>query len=154
LTSLDTGTRLARFAWQEMFEMKGRPERFRPLKNRFVATAITVAAGAFLSFYGARAVWPIFGSANQMLAALALLAVAVWLAARRRKRLFVVIPMVLMFAITLSALGMEIYEHLFVKLDVVLLAISAVLMCLSLVLAAFAAKALFGRGSPATGPTE
>ncbi|UCH77432.1 MAG: carbon starvation protein A, partial [Candidatus Coatesbacteria bacterium] len=86
LTSLDTGTRLARFAFQELFERKGRPERLRPLRNRFTATAVTVAGGAFLAFYGAKTVWPLFGSANQMLAALALLAVTAWLAARGRKR--------------------------------------------------------------------
>lgn len=152
LTSLDTGTRLARFAWQEMFEVKDRPERLRPLKNRFTATAVTVAAGAFLAFYGAKTVWPIFGSANQMLAALALLAVAVWLAARGRKRLFVLVPMVLMFVITLSALALKIYEYLFVKANVVLLAISVALMALSLVLAALSAKSLLRRGPPATGP--
>ncbi len=146
LTSLDTATRLARFAFQELFETKSRPERFRPLRNRFVATAITVAAGTFLAFYGAKTVWPIFGAANQMLAALALLAVAAWLAARGRKRLFVLIPMALMFAITLSALGFTIYEYLFVQLDVVLLVVAAALTALSLVLAALSAKAVLGRG--------
>jgi carbon starvation protein len=145
LTSLDTATRLARFAWQETFDVKGRPERFRALRNRFVATAITVAAGAFLAFYGAKTVWPIFGAANQMLAALALLAVATWLAARGRKRLFVLVPMALMFVITLSALGIKIYEYVFVKLNLVLLILAAALLALSVVLAALSAKALFGK---------
>jgi carbon starvation protein len=147
LTSLDTGTRLARFAWQEMFDVKGRPELFRPLKNRFTATAFTVAGGAFLAFYGAQVVWPIFGAANQMLAALALLAVAAWLAARGRRRLFVLVPMVLMFVITLSALGIKIYEYLFVEFHPVLLIISAALMALSAVLAALSSRALFRRRS-------
>ncbi len=150
LTSLDTATRLARFAWQEFFDVKGRPERFRPLKNRVTATAITVAGGAFLAFYGAQIVWPIFGAANQMLAALALLAVAAWLAARGRKRLFILIPMVLMFAITLSALGIKMYEYLFVEFHLVLLIISAALLALSVVLAALSAKAVLGKRGAST----
>lgn len=145
LTSLDTGTRLARFAWQETFDVKARPKRFRPLKNRVTATAVTVAGGAFLAFYGARVVWPIFSAANQMLAALALLSVTAWLAARGRKRLFVLVPMALMFVIALSALGIKIYEYAFVKFNPVLLIISAALMTLSVVLAALSAKALFGK---------
>ncbi|MGD8719363.1 MAG: carbon starvation protein A [Candidatus Zixiibacteriota bacterium] len=151
LTSLDTATRLARFSFQELFSVKGRPERFGVLRNRFTATAVTVAGGAFLAFYGAKTVWPIFGSANQMMAALALLAVTVWLSARGRKRIFVLIPMVLMFVITLSALGLKIYHYLFVESNVVLLVISAVLMALSLVLAGLSAKALFRRKAPAAG---
>ncbi|NIT35799.1 MAG: carbon starvation protein A [candidate division Zixibacteria bacterium] len=154
LTSLDTATRLARFAWQEMFDVKARPERFRPVKNRITATAVAVAGGAFLAFYGADAVWPIFGAANQMLAALALLAVAAWLAARGRRRLFVLVPMALMFVITLSALGIKIYEYVFVELNLVLLIISAALMALSAVLAGLSAKAVFGRSPPAARPAE
>jgi len=149
LTSLDTGTRLARFAFQELFEVKGRPARRRVLTNRFTATAVTVAGGAFLAFYGARVVWPIFGAANQMLAALALLAVAVWLTARARKRLFVIIPMVFMFVVTLAALGYKIYEYIFVELNVTLLVVSLVLTALSLALAALSANALWAKKPPA-----
>jgi carbon starvation protein len=138
LTSLDTGTRIARFAFQEFFEWEGRRELFRPLRNRFVATAITVGAGAFLAFYGAKVIWPIFGAANQMLAALALLAVTVWLTALGRKRWFVLLPMVLMFVITLSALSLKLYEYVFIDFNPALLVISAVLLVLSVSLAGLA----------------
>jgi carbon starvation protein len=83
-----------------------------------------------------------------MLAALALLAVTAWLAARGRKRLFVLIPMVLIFAVTLSALGIKIYEYLFVEFHFVLLILAAALMALSVILAALSAKAVFRRGPP------
>jgi carbon starvation protein len=138
LTSLDTGTRIARFAFQEFFEWEGRAELFRPLRNRFVATAVTVGAGAFLAFYGAKVIWPIFGAANQMLAALALLAVTVWLTALGRKRWFVLLPMVLMFVITLSALSLKLYEYVFVDFNPALLVISAALLVLSVSLAGLA----------------
>jgi carbon starvation protein len=146
LTSLDTGTRIARFAFQEFFEWEGHRELFRPLRNRFVATAITVGAGAFLAFYGAKVIWPIFGAANQMLAALALLAVTVWLTALGRKRWFVLLPMVLMFVITLSALSLKLYEYVFIDFNPALLVISAVLLVLSVALAVLAIVSVGRRG--------
>ena len=128
-----------------MFETNGERET-QPVakffRNRFVATAITVALGAFLAFFGAKTVWSIFGAANQMLAALALLAVTVWLAARGKKRLYTLIPMVLMFAITLSALGYKIYQYLFVESNLTLLVVAGILLILSIVLVALSAKSL------------
>jgi len=48
--------------------------------------------------------WPLFGSANQLLAAIALLAVSVWLAARGIRYGFTLLPMIFMFAVTITAL--------------------------------------------------
>jgi carbon starvation protein len=53
----------------------------------------------------------LFGSANQLLAALALLALTVWVANLKKGYSFVLIPMLFMFAVTLTALGMLIYEN-------------------------------------------
>ena len=117
LTSLDTGTRLARFSLQEFFE---RRDGTRPLlaRNRFVATAISVSLAALLAFPEVehpatgevvsawRMIWPIFGSANQLLASLALLAISVWLARRARANWFALLPMVFMFAVTMTSLVM------------------------------------------------
>ncbi len=101
LTSLDTATRLGRFAFQEFFK----DSSVSWLRNRFVATFITIVPGAVLALSGSyRAIWPIFGSANQMLAALALLAGSVWLKKRSKDNRFLVIPMIIMFLVTLSAL--------------------------------------------------
>ena len=111
LTTLDTATRLCRFALQELFTPKagGRP----PLvtRNRYIATLFTVAPAAALAYSGHwETIWPIFGSANQLLAALALLAVALWLRHSKRKTAFLGFPMVAMFLITLSALGLIAYR--------------------------------------------
>jgi carbon starvation protein len=107
LTSLDTATRLARFMFQEFFEVKDQPEKKSVFQNRFVATGITVAVGAALTFSGqTMSIWPVFGSANQLLAALALLALTAWIAYLRKGFLFVMIPMIFMFAVTLTSLGM------------------------------------------------
>lgn len=107
LTSLDTATRLARFMFQEFFEVKDQPEKKSVFQNRFVATGITVAVGVALTFSGqTMSIWPVFGSANQLLAALALLALTAWIAYLRKGILFVMIPMLFMFAVTLTSLGM------------------------------------------------
>jgi carbon starvation protein len=112
LTSLDTATRLARFAFQEFFEKKQATRQGMLSRNRYVATAVTVAVAAVLTASGeAMEMWPIFGSANQLLAALALLAVSIWLARRGTANLFVRIPMYFMFAVTLSSLLTLFYAH-------------------------------------------
>ncbi|MCD6115612.1 carbon starvation protein A [bacterium] len=105
LTSLDTATRLGRFIFQEFFKSDHDSKARSVLTNRFVATFFTVIPGGLLALTGQyQAIWPIFGSANQLLAALALLAGSVWLAKLKEKNTFLVIPMLFMFAVTLSAL--------------------------------------------------
>ena len=114
LTSLDTATRLSRFAMQEFFHKKGLKDEEQSVmfRNRYITTAVCVAVAAILIFSGhGMSIWPIFGSANQLLAALALLSVTVWLTRNRRGNLFVRIPMVLMFIIALSALAVMIYKN-------------------------------------------
>lgn len=134
LTSLDTATRLARFMFQEFFEVKDQPEKKSVLQNRFVATGITVAVGAALTFSGqTMSIWPVFGSANQLLAALALLALTAWIAHLRKGILFVMIPMLFMFAVTLTALGMLIYTNFMVR-NYILSVISILLFSLAIIL--------------------
>jgi carbon starvation protein len=113
LTSLDTATRLGRFIFQEFFR-KENPSPIRVfLTNRFVATFFTILPGGILALSGSyQSIWPIFGAANQLLAALALLAVSVWLAKKQIKNYFVKYPMFIMFAITLSALMVLVYKKI------------------------------------------
>lgn len=134
LTSLDTATRLARFMLQEFFEVKEQPEKKLFLQNRFVATAITVAFGAALTFSGqTMSIWPVFGSANQLLAALALLALTLWVANLKKGYSFVLIPMIFMFAVTLTALAMLIYTN-FIATNYALSIISILLFILAVIL--------------------
>jgi len=108
LTSLDTATRLARFTLQEMFQRGREPRGAAAIisRNRFVATAITAGAAFGLLMMGETLglLWQLFGAANQLLAALALMAATVWLSRTGRGNLFTLIPMVLMYIVTLSAL--------------------------------------------------
>jgi carbon starvation protein len=78
-------------------------------------------------------IWPVFGSANQLLAALALLALTVWIANLRKNFLFTLIPMIFMFAVTLTALAMLVYTNL-IAYNFVLSTISALLFLLAVML--------------------
>lgn len=134
LTSLDTATRLARFMFQEYFESKESEKKSVFVTNRYVSTAITVAFGAALTFSGkTMSIWPVFGSANQLLAALALLALTVWVANLKKGYLFVLIPMIFMFAVTLTALAMLIYTN-FIAANYTLAVISILLFTLAVLL--------------------
>jgi carbon starvation protein len=88
LTSLDTATRLARFALQEFFSKTGLKAEEQSLlsRNRYIATIIGVAFAGLLVISGqGLKIWPFFGAANQLLAALALVSVTVWLSRKGRK---------------------------------------------------------------------
>jgi len=109
LTTLDTCTRLARFIFQEFFEL-------RSARARLLSTLASLAIPAIIVFKDIpgpggilmpawKAIWPVFGASNQLLAALALLVVFAWLRHEKRKTLYVLIPMVFMCVTTLKALA-------------------------------------------------
>ncbi len=134
LTSLDTATRLARFIFQEFFEVKDKTAKSSIFQNRYVATTITVVLGAALTFSGqTMSLWPVFGSANQLLAAIALLALTLWVANLKKGYHFILIPMIFMFAVTLTALAMLIYTN-FIGANYILAIISFLLFTLAVLL--------------------
>ena len=111
LTSLDTATRMGRFMFQELWldGTKGEtPQNVtgykKVLSNPYVATLITVILGVGLGMNGYAKIWALFGSANQLLAALALLAIAAWLANIGRKSFMCWAPMFFMLAVTIFSL--------------------------------------------------
>jgi carbon starvation protein len=110
--------------------------------NMYVATIVTVGASLALLLYGYKNIWPIFGSTNQLLAALALLAVTAWFSRRGKKCLATAIPMVIMFAITLAALGLLAHGYLLgEKPNALLGAVALLLLGLAIVLIAEAVRA-------------
>ena len=142
LTTLDTCTRLARFTFQEYFEDYETRIGKTFTANRYIATLLVVLCSVLLLASGEFTVlWPIFGSANQLLAALALLAVAVWLTKRGVNPTFVVIPMFFMFAVALSSLLLFAIQN-FKNGIYILSVISGILFLLSLVLIVLARKSL------------
>ena len=114
LTSLDTATRLARFMFQEFWidSTKGEtPENVtgykKVLANPYVATVITVVLGVMLGLNGYAKIWALFGSANQLLAALSLLAIATWLGNAGKNNKMFLFPMGFMLIVTLASLGIN-----------------------------------------------
>ncbi len=111
LTSLDTATRLARFMFQEFWldGSKGEtPENVtgykKVLSNPYVATLITVVLGVLLGLNGYEKIWALFGSANQLLAGLGLLAVATWLGNIGKNNKMFLFPMGFMLFVTIASL--------------------------------------------------
>ncbi len=115
LTSLDTATRLTRYQIQELCGMK---------VDRYTATIVAVAAAVGLLLTNTHtpdgkviatwaAIWPIFGAANQLVGALVLLALAVWVArALKKTNNWLMVPMWFMLATTVAALVLMIKSSL------------------------------------------
>ncbi len=105
LTTLDTATRLSRFCLQELFTRKKGNDSNKSIFNRYTATFISAGLGCALALSGQwRTLWPMFGAANQLLAALALITVSLWLFYIGKNIWFTLIPACFMFTVTLTAL--------------------------------------------------
>ncbi|PTB96439.1 carbon starvation protein A [Marivirga lumbricoides] len=142
LTTLDTCTRLARFTFQEYFENIESPKIQKVSQNRFIATSVVIVLSVLMLLSGEFSMlWPIFGSANQLLAALALLAVTVWLYKIKQSATFVIIPMFFMFTVTLTSLFFFAWEN-YNKGVYALAIIAGILFLLSLVLIRLAFRSL------------
>ena len=157
LTSLDTATRLARYMFQELWVPAGKEASDmtgvrKALVNPYVATAITVVVGVWLGMHGYTLIWPLFGAANQLLAVLALLAVCAWLGNAGRNNKMFYAPMAFMLAVTLTSLGMTIYQKVGIIAaggdifaPLVQAALAAVLFVLAVILTVKGVKVLFGK---------
>ena len=138
LTSLDSATRIGRYLLQELGEFHTADGQVKKtvFTNPYLATAITVAVSLGFTAYGYTRIWPIFGSANQLLAGLSLLAVAAWIKNRQKRTSWeTIIPLVFMFSVTLSALCLVVYNNIKAATfdGYVLAAIAAVLIVLAVV---------------------
>ena len=113
LTSLDAVARISRMSFQEFFEVTDGSEPSSVVKfltNKYVATVISLLGGYLLSIGGYNNIWPLFGSANQLLAAMVLITLSVFLKVTGRKGFMLYVPMVLMLIITMTSLLMSIYN--------------------------------------------
>ena len=115
LTSLDSVARIARLSFQEFFIDSDTDEKnmgpvLKVLTNKYFATIITLVLAYLLTKVGYAEIWPLFGSANQLLSVLALVACAVFLKKTKRQGVMLWIPMFFMMAVTFTALGMTIFK--------------------------------------------
>lgn len=135
LTTLDTATRLGRYVFEEFFGVKNPRRRYASTFATLVLPAIFV----LITLYDAsgnpvpawKAIWPVFGATNQLLAGLTLLVVAVWLKRTGRGIAFVLWPMAFMIVATVWALVLLIKSYAFSAIGIiamVLLGLAAVLV--------------------------
>lgn len=110
LTSLDTGTRLSRFMFSELFLKDGQTS-YKDAKGirkvlafPLFGTALMVVTGCILGGLSLSQIWGLFGAANQLLAGIALMAVAAWLGEVGKNNKMFFIPTVFMLAATLAQL--------------------------------------------------
>ncbi len=158
LTSLDTATRLARYMFQEFWLNPGETvgevnDGRKILVNPYFATIVTVVLGIGLGLSGYSKIWPLFGAANQLLAALGLLGVCAWLGKIGRNNKMFYIPMCFMLVVTLVSLFQTIKaKFTAAEPDVwtyVQGSIAVLLVVLAVILAVTAFKTLFGGSNKA-----
>ena len=109
LTSLDSVARIGRMSFQELFlgdttDTSKMPVWQKILTNKYFATVVTLFFGYLLTLGVYTNVWPLFGSANQLLAALVLIALSVFLKTTGRTGWTLYAPMFVMLAVTFTAL--------------------------------------------------
>ena len=152
LTSLDAVARISRMSFQEFFEVEEGQEPsglVKVLTNKYVSTIISLVCGYLLSLGGYVNIWPLFGSANQLLAAMVLISLAVFLKVTGRKGFMLYIPMVLMFIVTMTALVQAIYGivmKLFVTGGFVLM-VDGLQLVVAILLVALGLMVVFNSGS-------
>ena len=140
LTTLDTATRLGRFQLQELTGNR---------LDRYTATIVTLIAMALLVFMKTgdqpvwAVIWPVFGSANQLLAGLALLAVTAWIMKGLHKSAwFTAVPMVFMIITTIAALFLLVRSNITKTATLPLAIVAIVLIILAVWLVVEAYNAL------------
>lgn len=118
LTSLDTGTRLSRFMFSELFlkedeaSYKDAKGARKVLTHPLFGTTLIVVIGCILGGLSLSQIWGLFGAANQLLAGIALMAVAAWLGNVGKNNKMFFIPMIFMLAATLTSLVMTVFKKI------------------------------------------
>lgn len=139
ITTLDTAVRLNRYLLQELWNtLFANPPKL--VKSLWFNSALAVGLMLILAVKDSyKAIWPLFGSTNQLLAALALIAVSVWLHRAGRKYWFTIIPALAMIVTTIVALWYTLANnylpnknYLLAATDIVLLALAIGVLWLSI----------------------
>jgi carbon starvation protein len=136
LTTLDTATRLGRYIFEEFFNLRGTVARYFStiatlvLPTIFVLITLKDPEGNPMPAW--KAVWPAFGATNQLLAALTLLVITLWIKRSGKRMTVVLLPMIFMVVMTVWALGLLIYQYGFSTIGTIataLLVMAVVLIC-------------------------
>jgi len=140
VTTLDTAVRLNRYLFEELWSIlfKNVPAI---LRSYLFNAALSAGLMLWLSWTNAfTLIWPIFGAANQLLAALGLIAVSVWLAKRKKPTLFTLIPAIFMMVTTVWALWVMLFDKYLPTGKMPLIITDILLMVLALAVVVVAVK--------------
>lgn len=111
MTTIDSVARIGRMSFQELFTPSEgeKPNAVESLcMNTYFSTIITLVLAFFLCLAGYMNIWPLFGAANQLLSALVLISLSVFLRTTGRKGWMLYVPMTFMFFVTMTALVMSV----------------------------------------------
>ena len=101
MITLDTGTRINRYIIEELF---GEGLKWKIFENRYVSTAVIIFFAGYLAFGNWKAIWPIFRASNQLVAALALLVVTMYLWGMKQPTKYTIYPGIFVLLTTTGAL--------------------------------------------------
>ncbi len=132
-TTLDSATRIQRLSLQELIRSKKSGAKRRTIENRYITTFMVVLLAATMTFIrpggkGALILWPLFGALNQLLAALGLAIVSIYLYKKKKNYLLALIPMIFVLVMTLWAMEKNLLQ--FISDQNILLASISVLVIL------------------------
>ncbi|MEO0083535.1 MAG: carbon starvation protein A [candidate division WOR-3 bacterium] len=123
VTTLDTATRITRYIGSELF---GEQFKVSFMKNIYINSALVIGLATYLAFGAWQSIWPVFGAANQLVAALTLLVITAWLLSKEKTIKYTILPAIFMLLVTISAL---IYQTInFISAHKYLLAIIALIL--------------------------
>ncbi|MGZ5438876.1 MAG: carbon starvation CstA family protein [Candidatus Aminicenantales bacterium] len=149
ITTLDAAVRLNRYLFEELWAIVFKKVP-RLLKKYWFNSGLSVVLMWCLAYSNAfNALWPIFGTANQLLAAMALLTVSAWLLLRKRRNWFTLAPAVFMVVTTLVSLGILLAGYI-KKANYILIAADLLLLALSAGVVVLSAKTFLKRGRALT----
>ena len=123
VTTLDSATRITRYISEELF---GEGLRIKLFRNRYLSTLVIVALAGWLALGNWQAIWPVFGAANQLVAALVLLIISLYLLIKNKPTRYTLIPGLFMLATTILALVYE--ANTFFRSGKLLLGVVAIIL--------------------------
>jgi carbon starvation protein len=136
MTTLDTATRITRYLCNELL---GETFGIRFMKNKYVAVIFVGFLAGALALGNWRAIWPVFGAANQLIASLVLIVASVYLLIRNRRFVFTAVPAVIMLVTTIGALIYKTYSFVTAEEPNIMLATIAVILIVLAIFLAYTA---------------
>jgi carbon starvation protein len=153
MTTLDSATRITRYLCNELL---GETLGISPMKNKYVAVALVGVSSGALALGNWRAIWPVFGAANQLVASLVLIVASVYLLMRKRNFAFTAVPAGIMLVTTVAALVYQAYGFATAEGEQrnILLAVVSVILIFLAIFLAYTALVAVGQAKRNSAPRE